>query len=165
MMMTPYRSRASMKNLREGIKKMEEQMRMNPAARVRREFRLGRPPKGETLLHPKVATEKAVTLLADFRRRMQDAKLDPEHVDGLIVGVRESNPDEPVVIPIKQDEAIATLSTPEMAAIGCIFWQRDGGREVDFFVQFTGLSERGINVLKRASMWRAAQQMNQRGDS
>lgn len=153
-MMTPYRTRAAKQNLRAGIKKMEDTM--SPAAQVRRQFRLGRPPKGESLLHPKVAVDKAVSLLADFRERMQKAKLNPEHVGALIVGVREGNPDEPVLIKIDRDNAIATLSAPDIAAIGCIFWQRDGDKEVDFFVQFTGLSERGLNVLKQASTKRAA---------
>jgi hypothetical protein len=140
---------------------------MSPAARVRRQFRLGRPPKGTLPLHPSVAVDKAESLIADFRGRMETAGLKPEHVAGLIIGVRSANPDEPVFIPIDRDKAIATLSAPGILAIGCIFWQRDEAenKEADFFVQFTGLSEQGLSVLKRACTMRAAhsQQIYQSG--
>jgi hypothetical protein len=148
--MTPYRTRIAKRNLREGIKKMRETM--SPAAQVRRQFRLGRPPKRtDDLLRPLLAVDKAELLLADFRKRMQSAGLNPEHVDALIIGVRASNLDEPVFISIDRDKAIAALSAPDIGALGCIFRQRDGEQNVDFFVQFTGLSERGLNVLKRAA--------------
>ncbi len=151
MMMTTYRTRAAKKNLREGIKKMEDVM--SPAAQVRRQFRLGRPPKGQLPLHPKVAVDKASALLADFRQRMQAVGLKAEHVDGLLIGVREANRDEPVFIPIERDSAIATLSAPDIIAVGCIFRQHDEreGKDIDFFMQFTGLSEQGLNLLKKAA--------------
>jgi len=128
---------------------MEEHM--SPAARVRRGFRLGRPPKvSDELLRPLLAVDKAETLLADFRQRMQTAGLNPEHVDAMIIGVRASNMDEPVFIPVERDKAISALSAPGIGALGCIFRQRDEGKNVDFFVQFTGLTDRALGVLKRA---------------
>ena len=149
--MVPYRSRQALKNLRRGAEKMEKAM--SPAARVRREFRLGRPPKCTLPLHPSVAWQKAESLLADFRQRMEDAGLSREDVDAQIIGVRESNPDAPVFIAVERDKALKTLSAPDIIAIGCIFRQHDSTtkQNVDFFVQFTGLSEQGMNVLKKAA--------------
>jgi hypothetical protein len=148
--MVPYRSQKALRNLKLGAKKMETAM--TPAARVRREFRLGRPPKGMLPLHPTVAWQKAESLLTDFRQKMKAAALLPEHVDAQIIGVRDPNPDEPVFLAGDRDAALKTLSTPDIIAIGCIFRQYDARSKQDvfFFVQFTGLSERGLNVLKKA---------------
>lgn len=158
MMMTPYRTREAKRNLREGIKKMEAVM--SPAAQVRRDFQLGRPPKDALPLHPITATDRAESLLADFRTRMQKAKLKPEHAQGVIVGIRLSDPDKPVLIKIDHDEAIAKLSKPDIIALGCVFHQFDERehKAVTFFKQFTGLNERGLNVLKlAAAKWQQQQ--------
>ena len=149
--MGPYMSSEALKNLRRGAKKMEKAM--SPAARVRRQFRLGRPPKSTLPLHPTVAWQKADSLLSDFRQMMKAEKLQPDDVDAQIIGVRESDPDKPVFIEMERETALKALSAPDIIAIGCIFRQHDAQtkQDVDFFVQFTGLSERGLNVLKQAS--------------
>jgi hypothetical protein len=145
-MMVRFYSRAARRNLKAGATKMEENM--SAAARVRREFRRGAPPKGTTP-RPLVAVDKAEQLLANLRERMHAAGLKREEVDGQIIGVRSAN-DEPVFIPIEREKAIAILSAPDIIPLGCIFRQQDGGKNVDFFVQFTGMTERGLDVLKRA---------------
>ena len=150
--MGPYKSSDALKNLKRGVKKMEKAM--SPAAEVRRQFRLGRPPKGTLPLHPTTAWQKAESLLADFRQKMQAKKLRPEDVDGQIIGVREADPGEPVFISLADREAaLRTLSAPDIIAIGCIFRQHDSKSKenIDFFVQFTGLSEQGLGVLRKAA--------------
>lgn len=157
-MMTPYHTREAIKNLRKGIRKMEDVM--SPAAQVRRDFQLGRPPKNELPLHPITAAQKAESLIADFRARMEKAKLKPEHAQGLIVAIRTADPDKPILIKIDHNEAIAKLSKPDTIALGCVFHQFDerDGKAVTFFKQFTGLNERGLNVLKlAAAKWQQTQ--------
>jgi hypothetical protein len=151
MMMVSHRTRTAKKNLREGIKKMESDM--SAASRVRRQFRLGRPPKSVLPLHPRVAVDKAEALLSDFREMMKVEGLKPEHVDTLIVAIREAAPDEPLFISlVNRDAAIAALSAPDTIALGCVFGQFDAkqGQTVEFPVQFGGLNERGINVMRKA---------------
>jgi len=153
----PYRTNDALKNLKKGVKKMEKNM--SPAARVRRDFRLGRPPKGQLPLHPRVAWEKADSLLTDLRKRMQEAGLRMDHVKGEIVAIRDNDPDEPVFVSVaKQEAAIETLSAPNIIALGCVFRQFDEQMKqgATFFVQFTGLSERGLAVLKKAAEKRNA---------
>lgn len=149
--MVPYRSREALRNLKRGAKKMEDVM--SPAARVRRSFRLGRPPKDTLPLHPKVAWEKAESLLADFRQRMTAAGLKPDDVDGQIIGIRGDRPDEPDYIPAEKEKALATLWSPDVIALGMVFRQLDRatGQDIFFPVQFTGLNENGIMVLRRAA--------------
>jgi hypothetical protein len=161
--MVRFYSRAAKRNLKAGSKKMEDNM--SAAARVRREFRLGRPPKTvpegmpPMPLHPQVAADKAVRLLADLRERMHAAGLKREEVDGVIVGIRAANPDEPVFIPIDRAKAIETLSAPDIIALGCVFRQHDGDKDFDFPVQFAGLNARGVGVLRRAVEIKHAERM------
>jgi hypothetical protein len=101
-----------------------------------------------------VAWQKAESLLADFRKLMEDAGLLASDVDGQLIAVREADPDTPVFIEITdRAEALRILSAPDIIPIGCIFRQHDAvaKQNVDFFVQFTGLSEQGMNVLTKAA--------------
>ena len=131
---------------------------MSRAARVRRQFRLGRPPKDTLPLHPRIAWDKAESLLSDLRQRMKDAGLSPADIDAQIIGVRDPNPNEPVFVPLKdKDEVVKILSEPDIIAIGMIFRQHDAeandgkGQDITFPVQFTGLSKAGLDVLKGAA--------------
>src|ERR1700690_3400108 len=133
--MTPaYRSRAAKKNLREGIQKMEA--KLSPAAQIRREFRLGRPPKpGDALpLHRTVAWSKATEALSSFRERMTAVGLEPNHVEAGIVFIELTNPDLPQFLPMegndKDDEewkraAFEQLGRDDVIALGMVFRQFD----------------------------------------
>jgi hypothetical protein len=151
-----------MRNLREGAKKMETVM--SAAARVRREFRRGRPPKpGEALpLHRMVVWVRANGALANLRERMSAAKLNPEHVTAAIVYIETADPDKPqfALLESKQrtpDEcrfdAFEDLGRDDVIAIGMIFDQYDEktGQHITFPYQFTGLNERAIAVLRKAA--------------
>lgn len=161
-MMTPYHSRAAKKNLREGIKKMENVM--TRAAQVRRSFRLGRPPKpGESLpLHPLVVWKRAMESLASFRALMSLEKLQPSHVTAAIVYLQEGDPSTPRFLlleePNKTEEEVKaaifeTLGRPDVLAIGMLFRQFDAEKKEQstFPYQFTGLSENGLAMLRKAA--------------
>ena len=167
--MTPaHRSRVAKKNLREGIKKMEDEM--SPAAKVRRDFRLGRPPRPAPLdeeghpeqLHPKVAWTRANEALSDFRRRMDAAKLNPQHAAAAIVYVIQADPDSPRLLPLEETgktpeelqlAAFDTLGRPDVIALGVLFAQFDERtrKKAIFPYLFFGLGERGMAGLKKAA--------------
>jgi hypothetical protein len=161
-MMVEHRSRAAKRNLREGIKKMEGNM--SPAAQVRREFRLGRPPKpGESLpLHPKVVWERAYTALSRFRLLMTIEKLEPTHVTAAIVFIELADPGQPRVLLLEEEgkseeeckqALFDQLGRHDVIALGMIFRQFDAKekKQATFPYQFTGLSQRGISVLRKAA--------------
>jgi hypothetical protein len=161
--MTPYKSHAAVKNLRAGIKKMESTM--TPAAQVRREFRLGRPPKPVETVEPlqrTVVWRKATEALSNIRDRMVAAKLKPEHVSGAVVYVETGSPDESRVLPVQQRDktleesqaaAYEILGRDDVIALGMIFTQYDehAGKLAVFPFQFMPLNERGIAVLRQAA--------------
>jgi len=148
----PFKSDDALANLKKGIDKMTK--KMSPAATVRRNFRLGVPPKDTTLLHPSVVWQKATAKLEAFRSAMSKAGLSPKDVDGSIVYVRAANPHKPLFAFFPEGEAtvIRRLSSPDVAVIGMVMRQYDRteGKQIDFPVQFTGLSEAGIAVLRKA---------------
>ena len=161
-MMTPYRTRAAKKNLREGIKKMEKVM--SPAAQVRRDFRLGRPLKeGEAQpLHPLVVWKRAMEALLRFRVNMTLAKLDPSHVTAVIVYIEEADQDKPNFLMLEepgrsiedcQKAVFEQLSRPDVIALGMLFrqWDEQKKQQITFPYQFMGLNDRGIAVLRRAA--------------
>ena len=160
-MMVGYRSRAAKKNLREGIEKMEGTM--SPAARARRDFRLGRPPKpGETLpLHRTVVWKRAGEALLRFRALMALEKLQEKHVIGAIVYIESADENKPHILLLEdagktsedcRQAAFEQLGRDDVIAIGMIFSQFDERekKQVTFPYQFTGLSPQGIAVLRRA---------------
>lgn len=141
---------------------------MTTAARVRREFRLGRPPRalreGEQPepMHPAAAWKRATDALADFRARMTAATLQPEHVIGAIVYVTLAEPNEPRFLLLEdegrtaeslQEEAFEQLSRGDALALGMIFRQFDAEakQQSTFPHQFFGLSPHGVTVLRNAA--------------
>jgi len=161
-MMTQYRTRVAKKNLRNGIKKMEK--KMSPAAQVRRDFRLGRPPKpGEALpLHRKVVWDRAWEALLRFRVLMALEKLQEKHVTAAIVYIEMADPDKPHILLLEEEgktpeecqkAAFEQLGRDEVIALGMIFRQFDerDKKQVTFHYQFTGLNPRGLAVLRRAA--------------
>jgi hypothetical protein len=166
--MTPARTAAAQRNLRRGIKKMEKVM--TKAAQVRRDFRLGRPPKpSESLpLHRAIVWKRATDALANFRERMRAAGLDPNHAKAAIVYVMEKDPTKPHFLLLESDSrpveecqvaAYRKLGGNDVLAIGMIFDQYDAesGQTTTFPHQFTGLSAEAMEVLKEAA--RAEQQL------
>lgn len=131
---------------------------MSPAARVRRDFRLGRPPGKvqEVLpLHPRVVWERAFGLLEGFRTNMQIVTQQPRgDVNAAIVFIEESDPDKPRFLLMDEGETHIRdrLSKPDVIALGLIFRQFDAKekKQITFPYQLTGLNERGIAVLRRA---------------
>lgn len=163
--MTPYQSRTAKKNLQEGIKKMQKVM--TPAAQVRRDFRLGRPPKpAEPIpLHRTVVWQKATDALVNLRARMSAANLDPAHVTASIVFIESAAPDSPQMIAMEKpgrslEECRAfvyeTIGRDDVIALGMIFEQYDEqAKEMAAFpYQFMGLNERGISVMRSATEMR-----------
>jgi hypothetical protein len=161
--MVEFRTRTARRNLREGIKKMEKTM--SAAAQVRRDFRLGRPPKpGETLpLHRMVVWQRAAEALANFRTRMAAAELNPNDAGAVIVYVETSNPDLPHFLelecPGKTPEesklaAFEVLGRDDVIALGMLFGQFDeqAKKQAIFPYQFVGLNERGLSVLRSAGL-------------
>lgn len=162
--MTPYKSRAAVKNLRAGIKKMENTM--TPAALVRREFRLGRPPKpveDPAQLKHTVVWKKASDALADLRARMSAAGLRPEHVGAEIVYVTQNAPDTPERLLMCgqgrtddewRDEALSRLAQDDVIVLGMLFTQFDeqSGTQAIFPHLFVPLNARGMDVLKREAL-------------
>jgi hypothetical protein len=169
-MMVRFYSRAARRNLKKGAEKMESEMSV--AARVRRQFRQGRPPKvGESLpLHPRVVWDRAFTALSRFRTLLSIEKLEPMHVSAAIVFIQESAPDQPHLLLLEIDgsveecksKVLEQLGRPDAIAIGMIFRQFDADakekKQTTFPYQFVGLNERGIDVLKKA-----VRQTEQRG--
>jgi len=168
--MTPYRTETARKNLRKGIRKMEKTM--TAAARVRRDFQLGRPPRplpeGQIPepLHPSVLWQRATSALADLQKRMTDAGLRAKHVEALIVYVHRNDPDMPHVFLLeqagasteqRQRDALGTFASAEVIALGMLFKQYDAEakRESIFPYLFFGLNSRGMDVLKRAAALQA----------
>ncbi|GGG71864.1 hypothetical protein [Edaphobacter dinghuensis] len=160
--MTPYTTQAGKKNLQAGIKKMEKSM--SPAAQVRRNFRLGRPPKaGESLpLHRTVVWQRAADAVNKFRSEMIAAKLNPHHVDAAIVYIEAANPELPHFILLDDESrsldeiraaAFDILGRDDVLALGMLFKQHDEQtkQDVTFPYLFTGLSVNGIAVLRKAA--------------
>jgi hypothetical protein len=152
-MMRRY-TREAKRNLLEGAKKMEQEM--TPAARVRREFRLGRPPKAATSLeplHPLVVWNRATEALTSFRGRMKAAKLNPNHVDAVIVFIEAANPDTPRFLELEQKQVLKQLGRADVIALGMLFKQFDAikKQQAIFPHLFMGLNERGMAVLKKAA--------------
>jgi hypothetical protein len=159
--MTLHRTEAARKNLRKGIKKMENSM--SAAARVRRAFQLGRPPKplseGEMIpepsLRPAVLWQRAVDALASLRARMQAAGLKPEHAEAAIVYVERAAPDEPHVFTLAEDRirALELFASEDVIPLGMIFMQHDEqtGQRAIFPYLFFGLNQRGMAVLRKAA--------------
>ena len=155
--MAPYLSDAAKENLQRGIRKM--QTSMTPAARVRRNFQLGRPKKSpdrDEPLHPAVVWQRANAALADFRSRMAGAKLDPSDATAFIVYVMPPNFDDPhhLALDGDSDAALSALGKPDVLALGLVFVQVDrqagtGGQRAYFPYQFVGLSLRAQAALRR----------------
>jgi hypothetical protein len=161
--MAPYITQAAKKNLREGIKKMEKVM--SPAAQVRRDFRLGRPPKpGEALpLHRLVVWQRATDALANFRTRMAAAKLNPNDAGAVVVYVETSNPELPHFLGLEHTDkspeesrrtAFEVLGRDDVIALGMLFLQFDeqAKKQTIFPYQFVGLNDRGLSVLRSAGL-------------
>jgi len=147
---------------------------MTPAAQVRRDFRLGRPPKaGDALpMHRTVVWQKAMDALAAFRARMTAAKLNPNHATAAIVFIELADPDRPHMLLLEEEigkpsencrqKAFEQLGRDDVIALGMVFRQFDAekGKEGEFTrfpYQFTGLNERGIAVLRKAvELWHEA---------
>lgn len=159
--MTP-RTTAAIGNLREGIKKMGKAM--TPAAQVRRNFRLGRPPKAAepVQMHRAVVWQKATDALSNFRERMAAAGLKREHAEAAIVYVEAANPDQPRTIRLDakgrssdetKTEAFEILGRDDVIALGMVFVQMDErtGQQATFPHLFVGLNKRGMDVLKSAA--------------
>lgn len=164
--MTPYKSGAAKKNLRQGIRKMEKEM--TAAARVRREFRLGRPPRplpeGEVPqpLHPAVAWQRAKDALSAFRERMIAAGLRPKDAGAVIVYIERGNQDRAQLLELEnadksesdmRGEAFKTLAREDVIALGMIFTQMDqqSNQRAIFPYLFFGLNQRGMAVLRQAA--------------
>jgi|SRR5579884_3941491 len=165
-MMTRLYTRQAKKNLYKGAKKMEESM--TPAARVRREFQLGRRPKAQNELlplHPSVVWKRATEALAQFREMMQSAKppLNPKHAQALIVFIDTANPDYPQFLLLEDEvgkpseschaKVLETLSRGDVIALGLLFCQFDEKKKQQaiFPRLLMGLNERGMAVLKKAA--------------
>lgn len=160
--MAPYITQAAKKNLREGIKKMEKVM--SPAAQVRRDFRLGRPPKpGEAVpLHRLVVWQRATDALSNLRARMSAANLNPNHVSAVIVFIELTDPETPRLLLLEKEgktpeqcreAAFETLGRDDVIALGMVFKQFDeqSRQQTTFPYQFMGLTERGVYVLRTAA--------------
>ncbi|HEX3985371.1 MAG TPA: hypothetical protein VHX13_02080 [Acidobacteriaceae bacterium] len=139
-----------------------EKAGMSPAARVRREFRLGRPPRPlpdgamPEQLHPAVTWQRAKDALADFRRRMADAKLKPEQVDAAIIYVTRAYPERPCFLRLEDSvrpAALNLLAREDVIALGMLFVQFDArAKQRTIFPHlFFGLNQRGMAVLKEAA--------------
>ena len=158
---------------------------MTPAARVRRDFTRGRPPKlVEGDMEPKhraVVWRKAAEALADARQRMTDAKLDPRHIEADIVFVVRTAPDVPEMIAVEwhpnsagaeqrpispaewEAHVLDVIGKDEVIVLGMIFTQLDllagdaGRGQIAYFpLLFTGLNARGMGVLRAAAEGRKA---------
>ncbi len=166
--MAPFTETAKM-NLREGVKKMESSL--TPAARVRRDFQLGRPkksPERDEPLHPAVVWQRSITALAEFRGRMVAANLDPSDATAFIVYVGPPDLYEPQHLAIDgvpampvgdktpedyQKAAFGALSGPDTLALGLVFVQMDrqAGQRAYFPYFFMALSLPAQQVLKRGA--------------
>jgi hypothetical protein len=162
-MMVRFYSRTARRNLKAGAAKMEENM--STAARVRRDFRLGRHPKqGESLpLHPRVVWERAYVALSRFRTLMSIEKLDPKHVTAAIVFIEEADPDQPRVLLLEEEgkseeeckqAVFEQLGRHDVQALGMLFRQFDAEKKQQstFPHLFVGLNARGMAVLKKAAL-------------
>ena len=160
--MTPARSRAAVKNLREGIKKMGKVM--TPAAQVRREFQLGRrlKPGDMVPLHRTAVWQKATDALANLRERMRAANLNPEHVAASIVFIELAAPDTPQMIAMEKpgrsleeckEVAYETIGRDDVIALGLIMQQYDEAakQSIAFPYFFMRLNERGMAVMLAAA--------------
>jgi len=160
-MMTRQYSREAKRNLRKGAEKMEA--KISPAARVRREFRLGRPPKSTEHLRPLIAVDKAESSLADLRNRMRQAKIEwfkDEYVQAKLVTVDDAN--VYITSVEHRDKMIAELSGPGAYALGCVFFQFDAdagerGQFAYFYVPFIGLTDEERATIQEAAVKLAAE--------
>lgn len=168
MMMVEARSQAAIRNLKKGIKKMQQKMTL--AAQVRRDFQLGRPPRAlaeheePEPLHPAVLWRRATETLSDFRGRMVNAGLKPEHVAAAVVYVERPNADVPHFLPLEEpgktgEEMRKQISDflishgEDMIVLGMIIVQFDeqSKQRAIFPRLFFGLNKRGMDVLKKAA--------------
>ncbi len=168
--MTPASTEDGKNNLREGIKKMAKAM--TPAAKVRRNFQLGRPQKppqdGDVPLHRTVVWHKAMRALIDFRSRMADAGLDPTDAKAEIVCLEATDPQTPQFLPLEEkgklpeqtrEDAFRTLGRDDVIAIGLVFeqWDWHGGNDgqpaiATFPYRFMGLSPHSAALLKACAI-------------
>jgi hypothetical protein len=151
-------TRAAKRNLRAGAVKMAENISI--AARVRRDFRRGRPPKGVEHLRPLVAVDKAEFSLADFRSRMRQAGTSwfrDEHIEAMLVTV---DADDATLTPVgDRAKMLANLAQPGAYALGCLFAQFDAdtSQNVFFCIPFIGLNpDERATTRDAAARWRAA---------
>lgn len=160
--------RTAKRNLREGAKKMESAM--TAAARVRREFQLGRPPKalGENEhpepLHPAVLWKRATEALEDFRKRMTSAKLNPQHARAAVIYIESTAPELPRFLPLEEEgesseerrknvvEFLMSRSD-DVIVLGMIFeqWDEEAHKKAIFPKLFFGLNAKGMAVLRHAA--------------
>lgn len=149
--MGPYFSQRALKNLRKGIKKVDKNM--SPAARVRQQFRVGRPAKGTLPLHPVVVWQRATEQLAHLKQMMVDAGLKASDVDGQIVAIHGADEHTPRFIGLTDEkEALKLLSRMDVIALGMVFRQHDSElkKDITFSWNLAGLTENGMAVMKRA---------------
>ena len=138
---------------------------MSPAARVRREFQLGRPrrplPDGERL-RPSVLWQRATDALNDFRARMSAAKLNPAHAEAAVVFVEQSDPDQPQFLFLElpgrtpeevRNAALEFLTREDVIELGMLFSQFDEQtkQRATFSYMFYGVNQRAMDILKRAA--------------
>ncbi|MGI4755929.1 MAG: hypothetical protein ACRYGF_03670 [Janthinobacterium lividum] len=160
--LTPANTEAGIQNLRRGIKKMANTM--TTAAKVRRDFRLGRPAKAAEPqpLHRAVVWDKAEKALASFRQRMTAAGLNPAHAEACIVYVTMEARLKAEYIPIEGDNrsaeeiraaAYEILGRDDVLALGMVFHQFDeeAKKNAYFPFQFMGLSNDGVLVMRHAT--------------
>ena len=138
---------------------------MTPAARVRREFQLGRPAKSTDMLplHPSVVWQRATESLSSLRQRMKAVGLKPDHAQAVIVFIESANPDHPRFLHLEDEvgkhsescrkKVLETLSRGDVIALGLLFNQFDEEKKQQaiFPRLLMGLNERGMAVLKKAA--------------
>jgi hypothetical protein len=163
-MMVRFYTRKAKKNLREGARKMEDAI--TPAARVRREFQLGRPLKLQEdmlPLHPSVVWKRATEALSSLREKMTKAELKPYHAEAVIVFIDSANPDQPQFLHLEDavgklseschTKVLETLSRRDVIAVGMLFQQFDEtkNQRAIFPKLLMPLNGRGMEVLKKAA--------------
>ena len=158
--MVRFYSRAAKRNLKAGSRKMEENM--STAARVRRQFRFGRPPKSTEHLRPLIAVDKAEVSLADLRNRMRQAGtkwFKDEHVRAMLVTV--DGTDARITSVDNREKMLANLTRPGAYALGCVFVQFDAdagnsGQNAYFYVPFIGLTDdERVTIQAASARWAA----------
>jgi hypothetical protein len=129
--MVPYHSRKALRNLREGVEKMEGKLTV--ADKVYRAFRAGRPFKKDRLMFPADALTEVVKMRNKLCEALYAADLDPQDCRAAIVfQVANDEPPQVCVVQLGEEDSVLKqmLGRFQAVTVGALFALKDHERGI-----------------------------------